>query len=505
MFLRFLTAFALFLSVSPSPANAPSAFSPDFNREPVVLPANTPVIPLCSSPLDPLCMSQWSHQAVPLAVYQADMALPRFQYYLPSFVVSSKRSNKKRIDDDWEYMDLTPDYYRRKRRLERDSGTIELEKDEEESLKQSQGQDQSLKSQEPEADSRTSKERSGADPAKSKGEVSLHSGSKKKKETVGRELPPEEKPADEDTKSRKGTEPAERDERASTRIELPSGERIESPEETGDSTPEVRQTFYRHKSDPNRILMVREDESGGREVQEGQIVFVSEEALISEDEENAQPTQNPTSPPAKKEETAPAKKSQTKAEPAEKKDVKTGKPESQNQVEEAVPTQNVKTKKETVAVPATTGPAKPGCMELSEETQTEAGFCFDCRLDETEDPVLSTLLKEEGFMDALTKRLAQVAKTTKKRISGKVGQFEDLTDKICSPEQSVRAIIKNFKKSCPSPYKNNFKEFLEKAHCDSQEKGIPTEIMMAMMSIESAGQCARKMSVKMKEAGPVSN
>ena len=62
----------------------------------------------------------------------------------------------------------------------------------------------------------------------------------------------------------------------------------------------------------------------------------------------------------------------------------------------------------------------------------------------------------------------------------------DSVKKICSPETSLSAIINNFNKTC-SPI--SFNDFFNSSYCKSCEKGIPPELMMAMMSIESAGKC----------------
>ena len=64
----------------------------------------------------------------------------------------------------------------------------------------------------------------------------------------------------------------------------------------------------------------------------------------------------------------------------------------------------------------------------------------------------------------------------------------DSTQKICDPKSSLAEIIKNFEQSCPKSY-NNFNEFVEKTQCEYCKKGVPPEVMMAMISIESAGKC----------------
>ena len=58
---------------------------------------------------------------------------------------------------------------------------------------------------------------------------------------------------------------------------------------------------------------------------------------------------------------------------------------------------------------------------------------------------------------------------------------------ICSPDVALRKIISNFNSNCGN---HTFEEFFPRSYCKSCRKGVPGEIMLAIMSVESAGKCS---------------
>lgn len=144
---------------------------------------------------------------------------------------------------------------------------------------------------------------------------------------------------------------------------------------------------------------------------------------------------------------------------------------------------------DTQALPATTREVQPGCVIVDKAEETEAGFCFECAENEQDNSILNALSESEGFWDGIRNFLSEVVGKSIRRVASKISSLGDNIQKICHPETSLRAIINNFERTCPEPYKNNFKKFFEESYCKSCEKGIPPEVMMAMMSIESAGEC----------------
>ncbi|MCZ0933151.1 MAG: transglycosylase SLT domain-containing protein, partial [Oligoflexia bacterium] len=146
--------------------------------------------------------------------------------------------------------------------------------------------------------------------------------------------------------------------------------------------------------------------------------------------------------------------------------------------------------RDTYVLPAGTKEVQPGCFVIDrQETETEAGFCPTCKRSEENNSVLNFLTQSHSFVNSIQNYLKKVVVSSKDKIEKQTdGEGSDV-QKICSPEISLKAIINNFNKTCPSPYNNNFKKFFKKAHCKSCKKGIPVELMLAMMSIESAGRC----------------
>ena len=145
--------------------------------------------------------------------------------------------------------------------------------------------------------------------------------------------------------------------------------------------------------------------------------------------------------------------------------------------------------RETEALPATVKEVKAGCFVIDkQETNTEAGFIENCRecLSQREDPVLSVLATDPDFVQNLDEKHKEVARSAAHKVAVQTTGSGDATTKICSAEHSLSAIINNFNTTCPGISFNNF---FKKAYCESCKKGIPPEIIMAMMSIESGGRC----------------
>ena len=95
---------------------------------------------------------------------------------------------------------------------------------------------------------------------------------------------------------------------------------------------------------------------------------------------------------------------------------------------------------------------------------------------------------EGNFLKSLQKYLLKVFTSSKQKVKNQIGNLSE--DQICSPGEKLSHIIKNFEKTC-SPYKRpgGFKDFFQDFSCKSCKQGIPIELMMAMMSIESSGRC----------------
>jgi len=163
--------------------------------------------------------------------------------------------------------------------------------------------------------------------------------------------------------------------------------------------------------------------------------------------------------------------------------------------------------RDTIALPATGGTeVKPGCFRLNKmETQTEADFCFECLNDIPENEYFNNLLEDRSFLSRLQDYLREVSSRSQAKVNAQIsGNLSgDGADQICSPSVQLNAIIRNFETTC-SPYRQRgtgFKTFFGEALCKSCEKGVPIELMMGMMSIESAGRCPARNTSGENSAG----
>ena len=153
---------------------------------------------------------------------------------------------------------------------------------------------------------------------------------------------------------------------------------------------------------------------------------------------------------------------------------------------------NLKTQRNTVGLPATTKKVPPGCFVIDKPEETEAkGPCIECEKkgQEGSASVLFSLGRDPQFRAYLDGYLKKVTASSARKVQAQTVVSGSSVQKICAPEISLKEIIKNFNRTCPEPYKNNFEGFFKTAYCESCKKGIPPEIMMAKISIESAGKC----------------
>ncbi len=110
-----------------------------------------------------------------------------------------------------------------------------------------------------------------------------------------------------------------------------------------------------------------------------------------------------------------------------------------------------------------------GCVVID---KVQSGFCFDC------DTPNNIKQVETEIKDLLQK----VNTKRRRNISGK--GIRD--SKICHPNTSLRNVIRNFNNTCRP---EQFNKFFEKIYCDSCQNGVPPEVMLAMMTVESSGKC----------------
>ena len=175
--------------------------------------------------------------------------------------------------------------------------------------------------------------------------------------------------------------------------------------------------------------------------------------------------------------------------------------------EEAIEVQdsgNYETTKDSHGLPGTQEEVKPSsassCFHINDkDTQTEACHT-NCGADQG-DIVSSKILQNKKNADSIEDLLIKVDKRVEYKRRKNFPSFHEVK-KICAPsaKNHLEAIIANFNKNC-SP--RSFGEFFNKVYCKSCSRGIPPEIMMSMMSLESSGNCkAENWSATERSTGP---
>ena len=139
----------------------------------------------------------------------------------------------------------------------------------------------------------------------------------------------------------------------------------------------------------------------------------------------------------------------------------------------------------THAFPSTVEEVEEGCFVIEKESlQTEASYCEICYQTQDSLEILPTVNVELNNLNTL---LAIVNDRASHNINTKTGNDGDYTEKICSPESHLSSVIDNFNRTCGM----RFEDFFEQSYCSACNQSIPIELMMSIMSIESAGACGQ--------------
>ena len=427
MFKR-ISGFLLAIFFSTEIMANPTLFTPDFSGTPLPISAGTTLLPLCNSFMGPLCIDQWSQQAVLMAVDPGISGeIPSFQYFLPAFIPSGTVNENLIGDDDWELW--SPSSFSKRKRRERKSREKKDERDDMVFTPQWVFY------------------RNKSNP----NEIRVVETNEEGKQIIR-------------AKSGKLTSMENIDKYTTVIDENPIGNKdweVYQPDFQTES-PTPTQAVYRNKANPDEIIIMSTDETGRQTSHTGTVNFIPEKDIKTTLETDA------------------------------KKDVQSTKQtKDEDDIKEQSQSHSYTTAKATQAFSATTREVQPGCFIIDKPTETEAGFCFDCVRGQSEDePVLSSLVENKSLWSGIKQWMSKVVLGSKKKVTAQTVSSTDSTSKICSPEISLKAIIKNFNQTCPPPYKNNFENFFTEAYCKSCRRGVPSEIMFAMMSIESAGRCA---------------
>ena len=136
-----------------------------------------------------------------------------------------------------------------------------------------------------------------------------------------------------------------------------------------------------------------------------------------------------------------------------------------------------------------------GCIKIDKKARNsnpqDADFCVQCNehLSKSLHQVAAhnKSFKETlgEFLDAIVSGSRKVA-GSQRRIKGKIMKGGT----ICSPDKALAGIIKNFNKGCRPIKFDDF--FFPDAYCKSCDKQVPAEVMLAVATVESAGDCSAK-------------
>ena len=452
----------LFIILSPRlMAQNPFLFKPDFSGQSVFMPKGTNLVPLCSDPSSPLCFNQWTNQAIPLSSYFPNLSVPQYGYFLPSFIPSGFAENPEN-DTTWEeiYIPAFSSSSRRQRGSKRDS--VEDSK---------------------EADNKTQRSfyRNKSKPNQirlvetdSEGEVTVQEGQVAFVSLDDIEPVAEAQPSITSHLSQRN--PPHRP------VEIQK----DSPQESSDQRNPPHQPVEIQKDSPRESSDQRNPPHRPVEIQK-------------DSPQESSDQRNPPHRPVEIQKDSPQESSDQRNPPHRPVEIQKDSPQESSPLQHSSPTgqdfqffgDTYQISRDTYVLSSTTKEVEPGCFIIDkQEVETEAGFCPECVRSEENNSILPSLVQNQEFFASLQSYLKKVVMSSEDKIEKQTANTELETQKICSPEISLQAIIDNFESTCPSPYRNNFESFFKRVYCQSCQKGIPVELMMGMMSIESAGRCS---------------
>ena len=528
--IRFFTLFILFLVLSPESIGQPIYnFSPNYSGQVSVVPQQTPVIPICSNLGSPLCVHQWTHQAVPLSVIQNNQTQSKF--FLPSFIPNRILPNNLSMAG-WKklFIPITRKSSKRSKRSKRynrsnrrefyfQGNNVRLvETDEKNNKKTTAGEvvyidledieQVPIPPQDSQKDNSTQKE--AVTEAKPKNNSSQEDISKAESNTQ------EDNPAqtrglnpNHQKDISKAESNTQEDNPAQTRGLNPNHQKDISKAESNTQEDNPAQTRGLEKSPRPKLRPKNQSSTAESNTQEDNPAQTrglnpNHQKDISKAESNTQKdnqdqtkglTQSlrPQIRPKKQPSTAESntqKDNQDQTKGLTQSLRPQIRPKNHSSVAENTQFQ---TKRDTQVLPASAGviEIKKGCFKIKKkDVQSQASFCFSCIRDNKENKRFKQLLTEEHLMKKLTSFLTEVTRDATNRIRGKLPKdikAKDESTQICSPHKSLEKIKKNVNDTCN--YSGGFEKFFKDTLCKSEKQGVPVELMMAMMSIESVGDC----------------
>ena len=468
-------------------APASPFFYPNFSGgNPYLLSQGTSIQPVCFNPNSPLCFNQWMSQAIPLSTSQAGQP-GLFNYFVPTFIPQSDSFIKPEGNANWERVSLprlsrrdryseTRIFYSNKQNPEQivqvetnpetgekttTSGSVAFIPVEDIELTGSSGRGES---------SRTGRDRESQRDRESEKitENEKDSGDKVSVQVDREQESSSASPADKDTGLDSQPDSGISSSSVTTSPSAPPALEQGSSLQTGSSPSTQTQALQTGPGD-NSIADSATDSGAGEPA-----------SSLSTKPDSVPKAQTPPSAKETIIGTAP---------PARPDYIKA--PEATASPQDSPPPAPLQAqiKKDTMVLPATAvKEIKTGCFAINKSlTSTEAHFCEECIRNTEQNQNFMALMNTQNFLSSLRKNLGHVFQASGKKTDL---SSENAVTKICSPDQTIKKHIEKFEATCPNyNYSGGFKKFFKEHLCKSCKKGIPIELMMAMMSIESRGNC----------------
>ena len=439
-------------------------FYPNFSGgNPYLLSQGTSIQPVCFNPNSPLCFNQWMSQAIPLSTSQAGQPGP-FNYFVPTFIPQSNSFIKPEGNANWERVSLprlsrrdryseTRIFYSNKQNPEQ---IVQVETDPETGEKTTtSGSVAFIPVEDIEL---TGSSGRGESSRTERGRETKKTAREKDKKVSVRVDGDQEASSPSAVEGDQGASPSSQIGSAVSLPAKPSG--VSVPEQPSGVSPPAK---------PSGVSVPEQPSGAG------------EPASSLSTKPDSVP-KAPSSPPAK--ETIIGK-----APPVRPDYIKDPEPTASAQDSPPPAPLQAQIKKDTMVLPAkAVKEIKTGCFAINKSlTSTEAHFCEECIRNTEQNQNFMALMNTQNFLSSLRKNLGHVFQASGKKTDL---SSENAVTKICSPDQTIKKHIEKFEATCPNyNYSGGFKKFFKEHLCKSCKKGIPIELMMAMMSIESRGNC----------------
>ena len=487
----------------------PQTLVPNFQAPAISLPKGTPIAPLCDPSLNVPCLQQWVHQARPMAVTAPGASLPVMKYFLPSLLIRNSLPTDTKMDNDWEL--FTPSFYGTRRSSSRKRTRYYKKKSDSNKVRRvTVSEDETGKETVEEivdadafmVDGDNIENVGSIDAAKKSGESDPSSKKPKAAQEAAEKAKAAQEAAEKAKAAQEAAEKAKAAQEAAEKAKAAqeAAEKAKAAQEAAEKAKAAQEAAEKAKAAQEAAEKAKAAQEAAEKAKAAQEAAEKAKAA-QEAAEKAKAVQEAAEKAKAAQEAAEkakaAQEAAEKTKAAQEAAEKAKAAQEAAEEEEGIPDMEIT--EDTSAVQAEVKSEKDqpsGCVEVEENsdesTASEAkAICENCYQGNPHLREGIETLKKKGTWGNLVRMLQAVTgggwggvSGSSKRISSKLAG-----SKICSPDITLKKIVKNFNKTCP--YK--FKDFFKKIYCKACEKqGVPAEIMLSMMTIESAGDCKAK-------------